>query len=141
MSGVSFQKDTKESKPATPRDSKSTVFSTNLLDMSPATYLKLFGRAASRVGVGRLHPHQLRHGGASHDSLHALRSRQEVQHRGRWADDRSVRRYAKLSRAQAELAKLSSEQIGLAQAIERQAGACFHQPALARDFFLRYLGV
>jgi len=42
----------------------------------------------------------LRHGGASHDLLHKLRSFEEIKARGQWLTDLSVRRYAKAAAVQ-----------------------------------------
>eukprot|EP00959_Pyramimonas_sp_CCMP1952_P002677 55235-Pyramimonas_sp.AAC.1 len=40
-------------------------------------------------------PHQLRHGGPSHDALEQLRSLGQIQQRGRWRARESVRIYEK----------------------------------------------
>lgn len=45
--------------------------------------------------LGAPHPYRLRHGGASHDFLHKQRSLTEIQRRGRWKSQSSVRRYEK----------------------------------------------
>ena len=47
------------------------------------------------AGDGCLHLYRLRHGGASRDFSHNMRSLQEVQSRGRWWSPNSVRRYQK----------------------------------------------
>eukprot|EP00974_Lingulodinium_polyedra_P037643 3610712-Lingulodinium_polyedra.AAC.1 len=48
----------------------------------------------------------LRHGGASHDALLGTRSAREIQERGRWASERTVRRYRKGGRVNQLLAGL-----------------------------------
>ena len=47
-----------------------------------------------------------RHGGASEDLSSQRRSRAEVKARGRWADERSLKRYGKQTRLQHELTKV-----------------------------------
>ena len=64
---------------------------------------------AAIVGLGLEHleisRYSLRHGGASHDLLSGARSRAEVQARGGWMTEASVRRYGKAGRALAECAR------------------------------------
>ena len=54
-------------------------------------------------------PYSLRHSGASHDTIHKIRSLQEVQKRGRWRAHRSVTRYEKGGRVGAEYVKIPRE--------------------------------
>jgi hypothetical protein len=62
----------------------------------------------------------LRHGGASEDLLHRLRTPEAVKRRGRWASDESLRRYGKETRLLSELAKLPADVLSKARA----ANAC-----------------
>ena len=45
--------------------------------------------------LGRLVLYQLRHGGASHDSLYKRRGYEDRKQRGRWRTDEAVQRYAR----------------------------------------------
>ena len=56
------------------------------------------------MNVITTHPYSVRHGGASSDALWRTRSLIEIQKRGRWRSEKSVRRYEKHSRL---LTKLS----------------------------------
>ena len=67
---------------------------------------RAFKAAGEGAGLGALGPptlHQLRHGGASTDAASRDRSLPEIQQHGRWADQRSVRRYAKGGRVTQQL--------------------------------------
>ena len=81
--------------------------------------------------------HGLRHGGVSHDILRELRPLAVAQERGRWAHPKSLLRYKKTSRAQAELAKLSSAQIEVARGFELNLERVFVDPTFARDALAR----
>jgi len=52
--------------------------------------------------------HQLRHGGASYDYMEKNLSLAEIQVRGRWASERSTRRYQKSGRINEQLAELET---------------------------------
>ena len=60
------------------------------------------------MGLNRIGfvPYSLRHAGASADYLNRLRTIQEVQFRGRWRTERSLKRYCKSSLAQAAAAEV-----------------------------------
>lgn len=47
------------------------------------------------LGFRKFVPHQLRHGGASHDALHRFRDARSIQRHGRWRARGSARRYDK----------------------------------------------
>ena len=59
-------------------------------------------------GVHLLAPHfySFRHGGASDDFMTGRRRRDEIQHRGRWLSEVSVRRYGKAARTMKEAEKM-----------------------------------
>ena len=68
----------------------------------------MYRRFAEEAGVQvlRSHPYCLRHGGASRDSLHRLRTMEQIKKQGRWKCDSSVGRYNKHARVVAEANKL-----------------------------------
>ena len=67
-----------------------------------------FRNAWTALQLGPLKPslYGLRHGGASEDLLHRLRTPEAVKRRGRWASDESLKRYGKETRLLTELGKL-----------------------------------
>ena len=65
---------------------------------------------AAIARVPKLNPHQLRHGGASHDSLLG-RSLTHIQNRGRWASQNCLLRYTKHGRYVRQLHTLTTEQV------------------------------
>ena len=69
-----------------------------------------FRKVAEIAGVSVLgaHPYSLRHGGASHDSLHRHRTPEQIKKQGRWRCDSSVARYNKHARVVTEANKLSA---------------------------------
>ena len=75
------------------------------------TYIRWLGQfkaAAILAGLGKwdLTPYYLRHTGPSDDYLWKRRSLDEIQRRGRWAAESSVRRYEKSSRVTSRLNQL-----------------------------------
>ena len=69
----------------------------------------IYSTVMERLKVTNLlmtHLYGLRHGGASYDLLARRRSLAEVKFRGRWQADTSLRRYAKATRLQREMAKV-----------------------------------
>ena len=59
---------------------------------------KFMEKGFNKLGLeslGSAHPYRLRHGGASRDYQHKMRSLTEIQKRGRWKSAASVRRYEK----------------------------------------------
>jgi hypothetical protein len=91
-------------------------------------------RASATLGLEHMEIclYSLRHGGASHDSLHDLRTLMDIKTRGRWASDRSLRRYRKETRAQAELLKLPDDVRTFGQATLNQIDDIFLDPLIAR---------
>jgi hypothetical protein len=80
----------------------------------PFTAWRLADAFRSACASLRLEPlspslYGLRHGGASEDLLHRLRTPEAVKLRGRWASDESLRRYGKETRLLSELAKLPAD--------------------------------
>jgi len=87
-------------KAATSQDSK--VFQFQMDD-----FRKSFVKAGQVLGLGNLHPYQLRHGGATDDLATQRREYNVIKARGRWKTDSSMRRYAKTGKIQQLLEKLS----------------------------------
>ena len=87
-----------------------------LFAVSTARMRELLTEAADQAQLERITPHQLRHGGASHDGATGC-SLEQIQSRGAWATASSVRRYAKPGRylrllasiPEAERERLSAE--------------------------------
>ena len=65
-------------------------------------------QSVARLGLTRVGfvPYSLRHSGASGDFLDKTRTLQDVQFRGRWRSDESLKRYCKSSLAQAAAAEV-----------------------------------
>ena len=82
-----------------------------LYDFSMEEFRKSFGDAASKLGLGVVHPYQLRHGGAAEDLNSRFRDHNAVKSRGRWKTDQSVRRYTKIGKIQQLLSKLGPDQL------------------------------
>ena len=80
-------------------------------DLSYPRYCRLIEKAAESAGLGVLDvtPHVARHTGASEDHFQGIRDLKEIQLRGRWESESSVRRYAKHARLIAALAKCPVE--------------------------------
>ena len=80
-------------------------------------------------GTDILHPepYALRHGGASHDALSKRRGLSSVKKRGRWRDDRSVRRYEKATVPLHELNKLHPNVIQFGRFIADNLGNAFRK--------------
>ena len=81
------------------------VFPFKLADVTKA--LNNVGRALGLVDT--LSVYQCRHGGASHDLCNKLRCRGDVQARGRWVTEASLKRYTKTGKIQTLLAELTPE--------------------------------
>ena len=84
-------------------------------------FLEQFHRSLELAGIANLkaHPYNLRHGGASHDSLHRRRSLDEIQKRGHWMTSTSVTRYEKHARVLREAAKMSGQSRKYGMLIEK----------------------
>lgn len=90
--------------------------------------------ACKYLGLDHMHVclYSLRHGGASHDSLHNLHTLPGIKDRGRWADDRSLRRYRKETRARLELFKLPGDVLIFGQEIFYHLEGIFRDPLIVR---------
>ena len=91
-----------------------------------------------RLGALETSLYALRHGGASHDTLHKLRSIEQVRDRGRWASTSSLLRYQKTSRAQAELAKIPSRTRHFAELVLARLPEVFNEPKLATVWWAQF---
>ena len=78
-----------------------------LLDMPVSTYLLLFRRAVKTLNEGHIHPHQLRHGGASADGALKVPELTMLM-RGRWAARNSLLRYMKPAQYLRQLEKFTT---------------------------------
>ena len=83
----------------------------SLWSFPPELYRQMFEETVAMAGLLGLapHPYSLRHGGASHDALHKKRDMIEIQKRGRWRAEASVRRYQKETRAVQEVERMGDE--------------------------------
>ena len=81
----------------------------SLGDFEPDQIRKTFQTSLLMLGLVEERPslYTLRHGGASDDLLSGARSRKEVKDRGRWQTDSSLRRYAKRTRMQQQVARMA----------------------------------
>ena len=81
-----------------------------LFVLSKAQFLKLFRQCVADLNLelarGEVAPYHCRHAGPPHDLAVKARDINEVKKRGRWAQDASVKRYAKGGRLGDRLAKL-----------------------------------
>ena len=84
--------------------------------------------------------YQLRHGGASEDTLSARRNLLEVQERGRWSSHASVLRYRKAGRAQQEIHKMHPLLRAFGTTALKATEECFRDPAVAADVFISSFG-
>lgn len=76
------------------RVSATTSDTQRLFPISPATYQKWWRVAAQHAGSTKP-PHSCRHTGPSRDLATGYRDISQIQRRGRWLAEKSVRRYAK----------------------------------------------
>ena len=88
-----------------------------------------FNEAAARLQLQDIRPcrYGTRHGGASEDLRRKLRTHLEVKRRGRWADDRSLRRYGKETKLQQELSKIDGTVITFGMQMEPLLLPLLHQ--------------
>jgi len=77
---------------------------------------------AAKLDLSCLVPHGLRHGGPSHDALHATRTLEQIQVRGRWRAWESVRRYMKHGLLLRVTAQLSTASLRHASELSRTLG-------------------
>ena len=86
---------------------------------------------AASVQVLKAHPYALRHGGASHDSLHRLRTPEQIKKQGRWKSDSSVARYNKHARVVTEANKLSGAAQSYGEQVRKKLVEFILRPHLA----------
>ena len=82
--------------------------------------------------------------GVCEDALHGRRDEGQIQERGRWLSLNSVRRYKKLTRAQAELSKYPPKAMALGMAMADPTASLslarlMHDPALAASAVARFV--
>ena len=90
----------------------------NMFLFTYSELLQQFKLACAELQIKDASLYRLRHGGASHDAAARLRTIAEIKRRGRWASDRSVRRYEKRTWLQSEEVKVSPTLEAKAQRIE-----------------------
>ena len=96
-----------------------------LFQVSYAQWHREFQMAATSVELGGLSPpvpHQLRHGGATHDLLTRHGLFLDVQAKGRWASLTGVRRYCKPGRVSQLVEALPAAQRGRAERLAATIG-------------------
>ncbi len=94
------------------------------LQLFPLTYLQWLGDLKTASAALGLHGwditlYVLRHTGPAHDFLAHLRTLPEIQRRGRWALETSVRRYERSSRVASQLNRLSAVQLAFCRLADR----------------------
>ncbi len=97
----------------------------SLLGISAAEFTKLWKEACSALCLevlGPPVPYQLRHTGASSDLIARRRTLAETKKRGRWADDRSLKRYTKGGRLAEQIHRLSAATRAHALSCDQQIG-------------------
>ena len=76
--------------------------SSPLFTMTPAQFRNSLCQAAAALHLPQhfhITPHSFRHGGATHDFISGSRTLAEITQRGRWASEKSTRRYLQAARA------------------------------------------
>ena len=110
-----------------------------LWDMTYNEFSTTFKRIVStcRLRLSNSCLYTLRHGGASHDSLHDLRSLASIKERGRWVTDASLVRYKKATRAQRELHLMDDATTQFGQLIANNLEEFFHFPSRVHGHWRR----
>ena len=114
--GAVFKKIRRERKPLEPA-----------FDLDYKSWMESFRLAGVALQLEALGPpvlYQLRHGGASHEALTGFRDGVSLLRRGRWASERSVKRYAKGGRVNQVLSLLTADQLLLAEQAEGRLRGC-----------------
>ena len=90
-----------------------------------------FKRAVEALGLDVLQPslYSNRHGGASEDYLRRRRTLQEIQFRGRWRSEASIRGYTKSAKLLSEMRKARKHVLKYGAHIELNLEASFRHPA------------
>lgn len=96
-----------------------------IFNFSVDNYRKQFSAAGVKLGLGSLHPYQLRHGGATEDLSSHRREYNAVKARGRWKSDASVRRYAKVGKVQELLNRLTPAHLKYCRWAEKNMAKVF----------------
>jgi hypothetical protein len=94
-----------------------------LFDWGYLALSKAFKHAISELHydeIGVVHLYQVRHGGASHDAASRARPLDEIQKRGRWRSQRTMRRYENGGRLAEVLGRLRPDQLMHAQQCRRR---------------------
>lgn len=68
-----------------------------------STWSSQLEACAAHLGLGLIHPYVLRHSGPPDDHLRQRRSLREIQHRERWSQDGSAKRYTKAARTMTQM--------------------------------------
>ncbi len=114
-----------------------------LFNFTYLQWLESFKTAAAAVGLKEwfLSLYVLRHAGPSHDYLAKRRSLADIQRRGRWALESSVRRYEKAARVTARLSGLHPSLVAFFKKCDDNLETYFHRrsalPALPSLAFVR----
>ena len=114
-----------------------------LFNFTYLQWLESFKTAAAAVGLKEwfLSLYVLRHTGPSHDYLSKLRSLADIQRRGRWGLESSVRRYEKAARVTARLSGLRPSLVAFFKKCDDNLETYFHRrtalPALPSLAFAR----
>ena len=93
-----------------------------LLDPLTLTqYERYVSATAEAIDLGKLrvHPHSMRHGGASLAAYLKCLDAPGIKGRGRWNSERSVRRYEKKGRLTRQVAKMDAKQVALGGSLLR----------------------
>jgi len=95
-----------------------------------------FKLSVARVGLEHLRPtlYSIRHSGASEDYLRKRRSLEDIQRRGRWRTQASVRRYTKEAKLLSELHKVPTQLLRYADFLESRVSELFLTPSSVPTF-------
>ena len=80
-----------------------------LFELEYGAWARVFKEAAVEAGIPMEQVptlYQSRHGGATYEAFHHVRSWEAIQARGRWADQQGMRRYCKPGRLEHQLQRL-----------------------------------
>ena len=96
-----------------------------LFPFSQEDYSREIRNSVVRLGLENVGfvPYSLRHAGASGDFLENTRTLQEIQFRGRWRSEKSLKRYCKASLAQAVAAEIRPEVIEYGRFVQTHLAA------------------
>ncbi len=83
-----------------------------LVHFNLSSWNTMLQECCAHLGLEPIHPCVLRHSGPSGDYLRRRRSLMDIQRRGRWAVESSVRRYTKAARNMSQMSTWTSEMVG-----------------------------